>query len=119
MSEMKFPDKQEFIDVFNLFPKGNPEQIYLEVKYSIMSRKTFSGDPLTWDLIKESYTKYIEKRRKEQVQDKFIKSLDSFLKNGDFNINFDSEPSMEKKNSFETGMDESMTDLDNRLNSYD
>jgi len=112
---MKFPTKQEFLDVFNLFPKGNPETVYTEVKYTIMSRKTFAGDPVTWDLIKDRFTQYITKRKKEEVQDKFIKSLDSFLKAGDYNIDFDNEPSMEKKNSFQTGMDETMSDLEKRL----
>ena len=118
MSQMYFPTKEEFVALFNIFPKGQPEHVFTEVKYTIMSRKTFTGDPVTWDLIRTSYTKYVEKRRREQVQDKFIKGLDSFCKNSDFNINFDLEPSQEKKNSFQTGMDDSMSDLEKRLNGY-
>ena len=116
---MKFPTQQEFLDVFNLFPKGNPETVYTEVKYTIMSKKTFGGDPVTWDLIKDRFTAYVAKRKKEGVQDKFIKSFDSFLKAGDYNIDFANEPSMEKKNVFQEGMDDSLSELEKRLKGYD
>ena len=116
---MKFPTKQEFLDVFELFPRGNPETVYTEVKYTIMSKKTFSGDPVTWELISSRFTAYITKRQKEGVQDKFIKSFDSFLKAGDYNIDFSNEPSMEKKNSFQTGMDDTLSELEKRLKGYE
>jgi hypothetical protein len=116
MAEMKFPDKQEFLDLFNIFPKGNPETILLEVNYAITSYKTFSGDPVTWDLIKKSYKSYVEKRESDGVDAQFIKSLDSFLRAKDFNIDFNNEPSMKKKNVFEKGLDSSISDLERRLN---
>lgn len=115
MATMKFPSQEEFLVLFELFPKGNPEKVYTSIKYIISSKKTFPGDPVTWDLIKTSFTKYIEKRRKEDVQDKFIKSLESFCDAGDYNINFDHEPSQQKKNTFETGMDSAMDELEKRL----
>lgn len=115
MSKIDFPTKEEFIDIFNLFPKGNPEKVFTDVKYIIMSRKMFDGSPVTWKIISESYSLYIEKRRKEGVQDKFIKSFDSFCNAGDYNIDFGKEPSMEKKNVFQTGMDSAMDELEKRL----
>ena len=115
MADMKFPTKEEFLRVFNLFPKGNPESIFLEIQYTISSVKTFTGDPVTWDLIEKSYSNYIDKRKKEGVQDMFIKSFDSFLKAKDYNIDFNNEPSMEKKNTFQAGMDDSMSELERRL----
>lgn len=116
MKKIIFPSKKEFLDVFNLFPKGNPESIFLEVKYTITSMKTFNDDPVTWDLIKDSYTSYIKKRKEDNIQETFIKSLDSFLKAKDYNIDFDKEPSMKKKNMFEEGLDSSISELEKRLN---
>jgi len=112
----KFPSREEFLEVFSIFPKGNPEDAYREVKYNILTGKTFTGQPLTWSLIKTSYTSYVTKRLEEQTQEKFIKGLQSFIKAGDYNIDFSREPSQQKKNSFEIGLDESMTELENRLN---
>ena len=115
---MNFPTKEEFLRVFNLFPKGNPETIYREVKYAIMTYKTFTDQPVTWELISKSYTSYVEKRRSDEVEDKYIKTLDSFLKAKDYNIDFKNEPSMKKKNFMDKGLDDSMSDLERRLNSY-
>lgn len=115
MSKIAFPTQEEFLGIFNLFPKGNPEKVFTDVKYIMISKKTFTGDPVTWELIAKSYTDYIEKRRKEGVQDKFIKSLESFCNAGDYNIDFSKEPSMEKKNTFQTGMDDAMSELEKRL----
>lgn len=112
---MNFPTKEEFIDVFNLFPNGNPEKVFTDVKYIMTSRKTFAGDPVTWELISKAYIDYIDKRRKESVQDMYIKSLGSFVNSGDYNIDFDKEPSREKKNLFQTGMDSAMDELEKRL----
>jgi hypothetical protein len=116
MTQMIFPTKEEFLNVFNIFPRGNPESIFLEVKYTITSAKTFSGQPVTWALIEKSYTDYINKRRSEDVQDKFIKSLDNFLKAKDYNIDFGNEPSMKQRNVFEAGLDDSLSELERRLN---
>lgn len=118
MSNMYFPTKEEFIALFNLFPKGNPESVLREVKYTIMSAKTFDGNPVTWELINQSYSSYIKKRRDDESQDKFIKSLESFLKSKDYNIDFEKEPSMKQKDRFETGLDDSFSELERRLNSY-
>jgi len=115
MSSMNFPTKEEFIGIFNLFPKGNPEKVYTDVKYIMMSKKTFTGDPITWDLISNAYSAYIDKRKKEGVQDMYIKSLESFCNAGDYNIDFNKEPSMEKKDMFQTGMDSTMDELEKRL----
>lgn len=112
---MNFPTKEEFLDIFNLFPKGNPDKVFTNVKYIMLSKKTFAGDPITWELISKSYSEYIDKRRKEGVQDMYIKSLESFCNAGDYNIDFDKEPSMEKKNVFQTGMDSAMDELEKRL----
>lgn len=118
MSNMYFPTREEFTALFNLFPKGNPETLFREVKYTIMSAKTFDGDPVTWQLIEQSYSSYIKKRRDDEYQEKFIKSLDNFLKAKDYNIDFGKEPSMKQKDRFETGMDDSISELERRLNSY-
>lgn len=118
MSQIYFPTKEEFMSVFNLFPKGNPESIFTEVKYTITSHKTFDGNNVTWSLIEKSYSSYIRKRQNDEVQEKYIKSLDSFLKSKDYNIDFDKEPSMKQKDRFEAGLDDSINELERRLNSY-
>ena len=115
MSNMKFPSKEEFAQLFDVFPKGNPEKMYTAVKYVIMTAKDFHGNPITWELIRDKYTAYVHKRKSEGVQDQFIKSLQSFCDAGDYNIDFQKEPSMEKKNTFQTGMDSAMDELEKRL----
>jgi len=112
----KFPSREEFLEVFNLFPKGNPEDAFREVRYAILTKTTFVGTQVTWDIIKDKYQAYVLKRKEEATQEKFIKGLQSFVKNGDYNIDFSKEPSQQKKNSFEVGLDESMQELENRLN---
>lgn len=119
MSKINFPTKEEFLDIFNLFPKGNPEKMFTDVKYIMMSKKTFSGGPVTWELIAKSYSDYIAKRKREGVQDNYIKSLDSFCNAGDYNIDFDKEPSRENKNVFQSGMDSAMDELERRLKGYE
>lgn len=118
MSNMYFPTREEFIELFNLFPRGNPESVFREVKYTIMSAKTFDNNPVTWKLIHDSYSAYIQKRKDDEAQEKFIKSLESFLKSKDYNIDFKKEPSMRQKDRFETGLDDSISELEKRLNSY-
>ena len=56
----KFPTKEEFLKLFDLFPKGNPVDGYREVKYAIATKKTFIGKDVTWKLISERYEKYIK-----------------------------------------------------------
>ena len=116
--KVTYPSKEEFLRVFDLFPKGNPESIFLEVKYTISSVVDFRGNRVTWDLISNKYESYIKKRREDGYDDKYIKSLDNFLKAKDFNIDFDNEPSLKTKNTFEKGLDSSISDLENRLNGY-
>ncbi len=114
---MNFPSKTEFLNLFNKFPKGNPEDAFREMKYAMLTGKTFTDTAVTWELIKDSFTAYINKRKSEETQDKFIKGLQSFVKNGDYNIDFSREPSQQKKNLFEVGLDESMDELEKRLKS--
>ena len=114
---MNFPSKTEFLNLFNEFPKGNPEDAFREMKYAMLTGKTFTDTAVTWELIKDSFTAYVNKRRGEETQDKFIKGLQSFIKNGDYNIHFSREPSQQKKNLFEVGLDESMNELEKRLKS--
>jgi hypothetical protein len=116
--KVTYPSKEEFLRVFDLFPKGNPESIFLEVKYTISSVVDFRGNRVTWDLISSKYESYIKKRREDGYDDKYIKSLDNFLKAKDYNIDFDNEPSLKTKNTFEKGLDSSISDLENRLNGY-
>lgn len=118
MSQMYFPTREEFIALFNLFPKGNPESVFREVKYTITTAKAFDGTPVTWQLIEKSYSAYIKKRKDDETQEKFIKSLESFLKSKDYNIDFEKEPSMKQKDRFETGLDDSFDELERRLSSY-
>jgi len=109
------PSKKEFLKLFDLFPKGNPEKTYTEIKYSIATRKTFREEPLTWEMIVEKYTEYIKKRKKENTQEVYIKSLMNFVEQGDYNIDFSKEPSKESKTMFESQLDDSIKELENRF----
>lgn len=116
--KVTYPSKEEFLRIFELFPKGNPESIFLEVKYTISSCVDFRGNRVTWDMISNKYESYVKKRRDDGYDDKFIKSLDNFCKAKDYNIDFDNEPSLKTKNPFEKGLDSSISELENRLNRY-
>tara|TARA_R110002020_G_scaffold453970_2_gene669198 strand:+ start:2320 stop:2685 length:366 start_codon:yes stop_codon:yes gene_type:complete len=113
----KLPTEEEFFKFFEeTYPKGNPESSFNEVIYTICYKKLFANrGNITWDLIKDTYSKYIKKRTEEEFEGKFIKSIESFLKSGDYNINFDVEPDMKKRDMFEQGMNESYDDLERRL----
>lgn len=112
---MKIPNKKQFLEVFDLFPKGNPEKTYLEIKYAIATKKTFRDEPLTWELIAQKYKEYIEKRKKENTQEAYIKSLINFVEHGDYNIDFSKEPSKQTKTMFESQLDESILELEKRF----
>jgi len=115
MVKANFPTREDFLTVFELFPKGNPEDAFREIRYTMLTKTTFTGVPISWDIIKETFSKYIKKRKEEETQDKFIKGLQSFVKSGDYNIDFSKEPSQQKKNLFQIGLDESMDELEKRL----
>ena len=86
----KEPDdiKQRFLDLFNIFPRGNPESCFTVYKYALSTFKTFDGNLVTEDIIKLKWTEYISFCQKESRQEKYIKSFEKFLNDKDFNTNF-------------------------------
>jgi hypothetical protein len=82
------PDKQEFINEFNKFPKGEPSATFELVKYAIFSNKTFTGQPITWELIKKKWNEYLDANRIEKTPDKFIVSMKTFIEKKKYNENF-------------------------------
>lgn len=99
MAEEKYiPTKEEFINEFNRFNKGNPNETYSLIRFSIMSYKTFMGDPVTWDLIKIKWNQYLQKCKEEETNVKYVKSMSSFLKSKDWDIDFAPKGKFDKKN---------------------
>jgi hypothetical protein len=91
MSNQKeqMPSKEEFLVFFNeVFPKGNPKNVYTTMEYYIKSKLTFADTAVTWSLIKEKYRSYIEECNEEQRPEKYIKGLEKFITDEDFNSTF-------------------------------
>jgi hypothetical protein len=83
------PSKEEFLVFFNeTFPKGNPKNVYTTLEYYVKSKLTFVDTPVTWSLIKEKYKAYIEECNEEQRPEKYIKGLEKFITDEDFNNSF-------------------------------
>jgi hypothetical protein len=85
----KMPSKEDFLSFFNeTFPKGNPKNAFTTVEFYIKSKLTFTDEPVTWDLIKSKYKSYIEECNEEKRPEKYIKQLEKFVIDEDFNNNF-------------------------------
>lgn len=89
------PERQRFLDNFNLFPKGNPETTFTVLNYAVNTFKLFDGTPVTADHIYQKWKEYIDKCQTDARDQKYIKSMESFITSRDFNINF--SPSFEGK----------------------
>jgi hypothetical protein len=82
------PDKQDFLNEFNKFPKGEPSVAFELVKFAIFSNKTFEGHPVTWDLIKNKWNEYLDANKVEKTPDKFMVGLKTFIEKKKYNENF-------------------------------
>jgi hypothetical protein len=82
------PEKDRFLELFNLFPKGNPESAFVVYKYAISSYKTFDGNDVTHEIIKQKWIEYINFCQMESRNSKYIKSFEKFITDKDFNTNF-------------------------------
>lgn len=87
--------KQRFLEKFNIFPKGNPESTFTVFQYALSTYKTFDGMPVTEDLIFDKWAQYIGKCQSENRDQKWMKSMEKFISDKDFNINF--SPSFQGK----------------------
>ena len=117
MTGFILPTKDEFRALFLLFPKGNIEKAFIEVNYVITNKKLFDGNPVTWDLIKSKFTEYYDIKKRENTEPKWIKGIESFVKAGDYEIDFSMyQGSSQKTNFFGDKMDEAMNELKRKLN---
>ena len=112
------PSKDEFMEVFNLFPKGNPEKAYLEINYSLTMKKKFDGTPLTWVFLSDKYREYIAIKKQTNTDSMYIKSFESFVKSGDYNTDIKmtfSKADKQKDNYFTKGLEKSLEEMQKRL----
>lgn len=78
--------KELFLEkVFNLFPKGNPTNAFNEFHYAVAIRKTFSGESISSEFLTEKWSQYIKSCNDKNTDEKYIKSLESWLKAEDYN----------------------------------
>jgi len=82
------PSQQEFLGEFNKFPRGEPSVSYEMVRYAILSYKTFSGDPVSWQLIKDKWNEYLNVCKAEKTPERFMVGMKSFIEKRKFNENF-------------------------------
>lgn len=82
--------KAEFLEtIWKLYEKGDPEKAYNEMVYAIVStKKTFTGEEITADFIKTKWEQYLAKCKKDVREDRYIKSLESWLKAKDYQVNY-------------------------------
>jgi len=88
MTNNPYPSKEEFLAIFNIFPKGNPMHTYETIKFHISSKLTFDDKDVTWKLIKTKWQEYITKNKTSGQKEQYIKSMQSFLDSGDYNNSF-------------------------------
>lgn len=84
--------KDDFKKYWNIFPKGNPERAYFEAIYHTKTQHTFFGDKVTWYLIMTKWEQYIKKCREDDVEEKYIKTMESFIKSKDYQNEYDLSP---------------------------
>mgnify|MGYP003647403517 CR=1 FL=1 len=87
-SPSRDPLKERFLEHFNLFPKGNPESTFTVLKYSVTTYKLFDGSTLTVDLVLDKWKEYILMCESESRSTKYMKSMEKFIVDRDFNTNF-------------------------------
>jgi len=87
---------KEFKKVFKNFPKGNPASTFSALRYAVAFEMTFFGEHVTKDMIYESWDKYLKTCIAEERENRYIKSLESFIKAKDYQ----NEEPEEKKESW-------------------
>lgn len=82
--------KQEFLEgIWKLYEKGDPEKAYNEMVYAIVVTKvTFKNEPITVEMLTEQWAKYLQKCKDDTREERYIKSLESWLKAKDYQINY-------------------------------
>jgi len=109
------PTEVEFLLAFDLFPKGNPKEAFTAARYAIIFKKTMLGQNITWIMLRDKWTEYIAKKRKEGTDDQYIRSMKNFIEKEDYNIDFSKQPSQKQKETFDDKICDSMSDLEKRL----
>lgn len=80
--------KEEFIKYFNIFPKGNPQTAWTKLQYHVAAEKDFFGNVLTYKIIYQKWTDYINQCNSENRAERFIKSFEKFIEDKDYNCQF-------------------------------
>jgi len=91
MSENPLPSFDVFCqEVFNLFPKGNPNDAHIEICYQLSTRiKDLDGSLLKYADIREKWKNYIDRCTKEGREEKYVKSFKSWMSNKDYLVKHD------------------------------
>ena len=81
LEEIKF---DEFTEEFNKFPKGNPQRTFNALRFAVAFDVTFFGNPVTKDEIYKGWTLYLATCEVEERENRFKKSMESFIKSKDY-----------------------------------
>lgn len=84
MKEPEKPSFKEFYEFFMINPRGNAEKTYREVCFHIAGYVTLKGENVTWNLLKEKYRQYLSMCKSESTNERYIKTLYSFIKERDY-----------------------------------
>ena len=84
-ARLKKCDKKEFMKYFNLFPKGNSSKTFMEMRYHVAYLPNEEDKPLEAQYIYEQWESYLTECSDENRENKFIKSMLSWIKAKDYN----------------------------------
>ena len=81
---------EEFYErLWKMNPIGNPENTYIEVLDHVTHQKTFTGEPVTLDLIIGKYKEYLEMAHLEQREQRMIKRILGFVRDRMYNNTYE------------------------------
>lgn len=80
--------KEFLTKLWSLRQYGNVEDAYIQACYAIKTKKTFTGQPVTLDLLVEKYQQYLDQCKANETGQKFIKGITNFIRDNGFNMEF-------------------------------
>jgi hypothetical protein len=83
-------DEKVFDEKYELFPKGNKQKTKDLLRHHILSQLDAKGNPVRFELIMSKWELYLSSQDVGKDQ-KYIKSMESFITAQDYNAVYDAE----------------------------
>lgn len=82
----------QFQEIWNIWPYGNPDDTYIQVAYDVRSTKRFDGQPLTFAFLVSQYKAYVKQCQSRNSDPKFTGKLLPWMLKRRYNENYDQPP---------------------------